>query len=272
MFSGCTHGMVLNDCWLCPHVVTLHHPDPERTRHGPVQRVKPQPITWRDEPEMLIGNAVMGWPYPNPAFQKMLDLVELPLDWTGVVTGYIGIVTSTIFVRKQARNIVSGTTSVLLVLGGLNSDPWTMGLRSPQKCWVWVKLGTCTPVLISVGWFQSRNGGRTYTAVIPIIQRYVKSVGLWNWKNQWPKEKPLLFSGLTHTSETPSAIASHLIDLRAQWWKWSHLLTGHRSKPQLNNPFPASIEHLHSKVQISMNPLRKRGFWWMLNIKGKGLN
>jgi len=72
---------------------------------------------------MLIGNAVMGWPYPNPAFQKMLNLVELPLDWTGVVTGYIGIVTSTIFVRKQARNIVNGTTSVLLVLGGLNSDP-----------------------------------------------------------------------------------------------------------------------------------------------------
>ena len=154
---------MFNDCWLCPHVVTLHHPDPERTRHGPVQRVKPQPITWRDEPEMLIGNAVMGWPYPNPAFQKMLNLVELPLDWTGVVTGYIGIATSTIFVRKQARNIVSGTTSVLLVLGGLNSDPWTMGLRSPQKCWVWVKLGTCTPVLILVGWFQSRNGGRTYS-------------------------------------------------------------------------------------------------------------
>lgn len=24
-------------------------------------------------------------------------------------------------------------------------------------------MGTCTPVLILVGWFQSRNGGRTYS-------------------------------------------------------------------------------------------------------------
>ena len=84
--------------------------------------------------------------------------------------------------------------------------------------------------------------------VIPIIQRYVKSVGLWNWKNQWPKEKPLLFSGLTHTSETqPSLRTSSILGLSDESGVICRWATGQSLSWIIPSPLVLNTSTLRSK-------------------------